>query len=364
MAFKMNLLLILLLSVFYQQPFAIAKPTIIENEVKNGLMNTEVDTLIENGNELGNYALCAIALNHTIKAARTTFEQLDELCDEAKENIERLNVELKLLDKQDKQFKDEYFPQFNSARLKLIRVRNKLRKLAGKTVYKTRNMKNLLAELEKNKKDEKIFLGAALKEMKSLMISSKQILDEALEEYNLTIEAFTNLNSAINVHNQFLKKLTDSESKEFKEWEASVRGVAYGTSATISVGIFGGLDALGCFGFCSVIGNAVVLGATAATVESTIHAYKVAFRKFEKLTNKMVEKGKKIDDTMKEANAFLISEIELIVDWTNNVEQVSENIDRYPEEYLRKYEAMRSIFNDGLVDLQKTAQEFLDRGEI
>merc|ERR1719445_2800062 len=133
-------------------------------------------------------------------------------------------------------------------------------------------MKNLLAALEKNKKDEKIFLGAALKEMKSLMISSKKILDEALEEYNLTIEAFTNLNSAIKVHNQYLKKFKDSESKEYKEWETSVRGVAYGTTATASVTVFASLDVLGCFGFCSVFGNAIVFGATAGTVESIINA--------------------------------------------------------------------------------------------
>merc|ERR1712233_265792 len=270
----------------------------------------------------------------------------------------------KLLDKKDKQFKDEYFPQFNSARSKLRQVRNELRKLAGKTVYKTRNLKNLLAALEKNKKDQKVFLGAALKEMKSLMISSKKILDEALEEYNLTIEAFKNLNSAINDHNQFLKKLADSESKEFKEWERSVRGVAYGTSATISAGIFGGLDVLGCFGFCSLIGNPVVFLATAATVESTINAYKVAFGKFEKLTDKMVEKGKQIDNTLQEANAFLNSEIELIVDRIYNVEQVSKNIDSDPEEVLRKYAEIRTIFNEGLDDLQKTAQEFLNREEI
>jgi len=101
----------------------------------------------------------------------------------------------------------------------------------------------------------------------------------------------------------------------------------------------------------------IVIGAVEGKVKSELE-------KFEKLTDKMVEKGKKIDDTMKDANAFLNSEIELIVDWTSNVEQVSENIDDYPEEYLRKYEAFRSIFNDGLDDLQKTAQEFLDRGTI
>merc|ERR1712243_329254 len=91
-------------------PFAIAKPTIKENEVNIGLMNTAVDTLIENGNELGNYPKFTSALNSTIKAARDTFELLDDFCDEAKENIVKLNVELKRLDKQETEINEEYFP--------------------------------------------------------------------------------------------------------------------------------------------------------------------------------------------------------------------------------------------------------------
>merc|ERR1711915_1069429 len=87
-------------------------------------------------------------------------------------------------------------------------------------------------------------------------------------------------------------------------------------------------------------------------------------RKFEKLTGNMLVKGKQIDNKLREANAFLNSEIELIIDWTNNVETVSGNIDSYPEEVLRKYAEIRTIFNDGLDDLQKTAQEFLNRGEL
>jgi len=328
-------------------PFAIAKPTIKENEVNIGLMNTVVDTLIENGNELGNYPKFTSALNSTIKAAKDTFELLDELCDEAKENIVKLNAELKRLDKQETEFNEEYFPKFNSARSKLKKVRNKLRKLAGKTVYKTRSMKNLLAALENNKKDQKVFLGAALKEMKSLMISSKKILDEALDEYYLTIQAFEDLNSAIQVTNHYLSKFKDPESEEYKEVEKNTQKIETYKIVNLVV------DFLGCAGVCSYIFNKEVYGPYMATLD-----------KFEKLTGNILVKGEEINIKMKEANDFLDSEIELIVDWTNNVEQVSEKIDRYPEEYLRKYEAIRSIFIAGLDDLQKTAQEFLDRGKI
>merc|ERR1711915_765026 len=102
---------------------------------------------------------------------------------------------------------------------------------------------------------------------------------------------------------------------------------------------------------------------TAATLVSTrILKYLFELRKLEKLTDNVLVKGKQISNTLREANAFLNSERELIIEWTNNVETVTENIDSYPEEYSRKYAEIRSIFNDGLTDLQKTAQEFMNGG--
>ena len=55
------------------------------------------------------------------------------------------------------------------------------------------------------------------------------------------------------------------------------------------------------------------------------------------------------------------SEIELIDNWSNNAEIVNENIDRYPQEYLKKYLEIRTTFVTGLDDLQKSAEEFLAR---
>ena len=108
---------------------------------------------------------------------------------------------------------------------------------------------------------------------------------------------------------------------------------------------------MGRFGICSHIFNKEVYGPYLDTLE-----------KFEKLTGNILAKGKQISNTLREANAFLNTEKELMIEWTNNVETVTENIDSYPEEYSRKYAEIRSIFNDGLDDLQKTAQEFMYGG--
>jgi len=357
MAFKMMLLLMLTGPIFYQQPFSIAKPTIeiTDDQVDN------VDTLIEK--ELGNFTTFSSTLNYTMQTAKKTFDLLEKFVDQAKENIENLNVELKRLDKQDNLYKDEYFPFFNNATSRLRQVRYKLRKLAVKTISKTRDVKTLLADLDKNK-DDTFHLVAALKEMKSLMYSSKEILKESYDQYNLTIEAFENLNSHIQIQNEYIRKLQNTESAEYDSWVTGVRAGAYSTVAAASISGFVTADVFGCLGICSTIGNLIVFSSTAATVESTIANYLAELRKFEKMTNYMVSKGKQIDETIKEANSFLNEEIELIVEWTSNVETVDENIESYPVKYLQKYEAAKTIFIEGMDDLQKTAQKFLDRGEI
>lgn len=46
------------------------------------------------------------------------------------------------------------------------------------------------------------------------------------------------------------------------------------------------------------------------------------------------------------------------------MDTVSKNIDQYPQEYLRKIKVIRTTFINALTDLQNTATEFLNRGEL
>jgi len=196
------------------------------------------------------------------------------------------------------------------------------------------------------------------------MVLSKDALIEAKEKYNNAIKTFEDLNSSIQLQNRFLKNLLDTESADHKAWEAKVRGAAYGASVPVSVGTFAALDAVGCLGFCSLIGNLAVLGAVTATTEETIKSYTAELEKFEALTGGMLASGQKIDETMKEGIAFLVEEIEILNKWSNSVDAVSTNIDNYPQESLKKYKAIRTVFINGLNDLQTTATEFLNRGEL
>jgi len=241
-------------------------------------------------------------------------------------------------------------------------VRHRLRQLADRTTTETRDLKVLLEGLDES--DDTFLLKSAIEKMKNLLVLSKDALSEAKEKYHQAIETFENLNSSIQTQNRYLKNLVDTESAEHKAWVDKVRAAAYATTVPATVTGFLLLDIFGCLGICSTIGNLIVISATAATVEESIKSYSAELEKFETLTRNMLVSGQKIDETMKEGIAFLDEEIDVLNRWSNNVDTVSENIDKYPQEYLKKIKAIRTIFINGLNDLQTTACEFLNRGEL
>ena len=100
------------------------------------------ETLLNTSNELNVFVQYTGAAKTILTNAKTTFKNLEVFVNEAKQKIENMNMELKRLDKSETQFyRDEYFPQFNSAKSQLRQVRLKLRKLADKTVTDTRDLK-------------------------------------------------------------------------------------------------------------------------------------------------------------------------------------------------------------------------------
>merc|ERR1712062_19052 len=211
------------------------------------------ETMIEDGNELGNFVQFSGATKTILTEAKKTFSDLDEFVNEAKKKIENMNSELKRLDKRDIAFKDEYFPKFNEAKSELRQVRQRLRKLAGRTVTETRDLKILIDALEEN--NDPVLLKLALEKMKDLMLLSKEDLIEANQKYNAAIQNFENLNSAIQIQNQYIKKLLNTESAEHEAWVKKVRaGTAFPFIPYIDDEVFG------CIGLCTIISNAIVAG--------------------------------------------------------------------------------------------------------
>ena len=297
-----------------------------------------------------------------LSTCKKTFDKLQVFICEANEKINNMNVELVKMQKDFVDFQNEYFPKFNNAKSDVRKIRQTLGQLAHRTTTETRDLKVLLEALDES--EDTFLLKAAIEKMKDLMVLSKDALIQASEKYNKAIETFENINSSIQTLNSFLKKLLDTESEEYKSWTAKVRGVTYSTTVPTFAAAFAVGDVLGGNGLCSAIGNLIVISTTVATIEGIIYSYTAQLKKFEVLTAGIVASSREIDENLKEGIAFLSEEICVLNKWSNNVDTVSKNIDKYPQEFLKKYMAIRTIFINGLNDLQTTASDFLNRGEF
>jgi len=285
------------------------------------------------------------------------FEIISESLKEAEKNILEMDVELKLLETDELQFEDNYFPAYNEAKRYLRETRQGLRKLAQRTVKDVRDLKILLEDLDKS--NDPVLLKASLDTMKDLMIETLETLNEALEKFNSALETFENLNSSIATQNRKLEKMVNKNSAEYNAWTEKLRASIYTTIAGTTVGCIVA-DALGALGICSAV-NAAISGTTAAGIEAEIVKYGATLNKLKKITDRMLESGNNFDQSIKQAIDILTGEIDLINNWAESAEVVSKNIEKYPQQYLTKYISIRTVFINGLNDLNKSAEEFLDQ---
>merc|ERR1739848_228176 len=293
---------------------------------------------------------------NVLKNSKLT-ETIAEALKEAEENIRAMDAEIKLLENEELQFEDNYFPKYNEAKGYLRQTRQALRKLADKTVKEVRDLKVLLEELDKT--DDTFLLKQSIEKMKDLMISTLETLKEALEKYNLALDTFEKLTSTIRTQNRKLQNLTDKNSAEFKELRTKMRAGLWSTVGATTVGLIIA-DIFGCLGICSTTGLAISAGAIAGA-EGGFAKYTAKLETWKLITDRMVESGFNFDRTLTEAIGFLTNEIDLINNWTNSAEVVNSNIEKYPQQYLKKYKTIRTIFVNGLDDLSNSAQDFLDQ---
>merc|ERR1711973_749782 len=276
---------------------------------------------------------------------------------EAETAILEIEGELKPFENEDLQFEDHYLPAYNQAKQYLRMSRQNLRGLADRTVKEVKALKNYLKEFD-DKKDMDL-LKISLDNMNILMIYTLEALKEARGNYNSALKTFEDLNSFIETQNRKLKKLVTKDSAEYKAWTQELRGGIFGTIAITTVACIIA-DIFGALGICSGI-NAAISGSTAVAVETEITKYAAKLEQLKAISDKMLEAGKNFDSTIDEAISIFTHEIELINNWTNNAEVVKRNIDKYPEKYLKEYISIRTIFVNGLDDLQNSAQDFLDQ---
>jgi len=285
---------------------------------------------------------------------RTLYKAVAASLQTAEKNILELNNELKNLETEGKKYQTDYFPAFNKAKRFLRESRQKLRKLADSTVKEVKALKALLKDLDETK--DTVLLEISLDKMKDLMIETLETLKEAHEKYNSASEIFQNINSSVKETNIRLKKMATNGTEEYNDWVTKTRDI-YGTFRDASIGYMI-LDIFGCLGICSFVNDYVIEPQITAKTEALI---KENLERLQVITSRMMKSGDHFDRTLNDAMGILNDEIDLIDRWTNNAKKVKRNINKYPTEYLKKYDSVRDNFITGLDDLKKSAEEFRAR---
>merc|ERR1712203_860486 len=253
--------------------------------------------LIDIGSQIINQVDSVVGFTEETRAVFNNSDLFDTIAESlkiAEKNIQEMDAELKLLEDEELQFEDNYFPAYNEAKRYLRETRQGLRKLAGKTVTEVRDLRILLEDLDK---------------MKELMIETLETLKEALEKYNSAVETFDNLNSSIATQNSKLEKMTNKNSAEYKAWTEKLRAGVYATITGTTTGCIIA-DIFGALGICSAV-NAAISGATAAGIEAEIAKYGATLEKLKTITGRMLESGYDFDKNINAAIEFLTEEIDL-----------------------------------------------------
>merc|ERR1712062_642858 len=98
-----------------------------------------------------------------------------------------------------------------------------------------------------------------------------------------------------------------------------------------------------------------------STIDATteIADFETELKDLKTTTDNILKSGTNFNETIEEAIEILTNKIELISTKTKSAGKVSENINQYPEESLKKFEAIRMDFINGLDDLNIAAEQFL-----
>jgi len=236
-----------------------------------------------------------------------------------------------------------YFPGYVKAKSFLRQTRQELRELAHRTVKEVDIMTTLLDDHDKIKIP--FLLEAAIQRMKLLMDETKEKLDKAKNKYNEARSAFENLRSSVAVQHEILKEEIIARQDKLEQYE---KDKEYTETVRYNCKIASWFT----FGLCSLIHHYVN--------EVPLEEARVDLEKLNALTPRFLERALALTQDIDNAVGEMDKEIDLINKWAVSAHRVNQNIKDHPVEFLRVYEALRTNFKRGLVDLKMNAQHFLD----
>jgi len=297
-------------------------------------INNQLDDLVKFSHETGKL------LNNT-----KLFGKVAETLQEADQSILDMEAELNKLQSKVPALQDKgnYFPGYVKAKSFLRQTRQELRELAHRTVKEVDIMTTLLDDHDKIKIP--FLLEAAIQRMKLLIDETKEKLDKAKNKYKEARSAFENLRSSVAVQHEILGKEIIARQAKLEQYE---KDKEYTETVRFNCKIASWFT----FGLCSLIHHYVN--------EVPLEEARVDLENLNALTPRFLERALALTQDIDNAVGEMDKEIDLINKWAVSAHRVNQNIKDHPVEFLRVYEALRTNFKRGLVDLKMNAQHFLD----
>jgi|ERR1712004_414880 len=282
---------------------------------------------------------------------------------EAKQNIRAMDAELRSLQSEVSGLRntDNYFPEFEEA-LNYIRLARKdLSKLAQTTQIEANKLINLLEVLD-IMKDPNIQLPLLTKfiaSTKSLMLETKKKLEDARGKYNRAHQAFENLIVSVATQNALVDQTVKQKNAQYQEDKAFAEAVRY-SNCNFDYGIGQVISELGVWNpLCGLQESGIA--SISEIREIWLERDRVKLVNLKSKLESILEKTRILNQDIDEAIEVIKVEVELISKWAVSAEVVSQNIDEYPEEKLKKFKSMRRIFKNGLNALRIDAENFIDQ---
>merc|ERR1711953_773222 len=262
--------------------------------------------------------------------------------------ILEMEVKLKTLQYEvaDLRIEDNYFPKYNKAKSHLRETRQKLRELAHRTVAEVRDLKILLEAVN----EDSVLLGVSIDKMWGMTNETLKGLEEARGNYESALTVFNDLISSVKTQNQKLNKMFTEESDDQQVWEATVTAAVREPCEKRNIKMMEEENE-----------NKKMKMENCSTIDATteIADFEAELKDLKTTTDNILKSGTNFNETIKKAIEILTNKIELISTKTKSAGKVSDNINQYPEESLKKFEAIRMDFIDGLDDLNIAAEQFL-----
>jgi len=293
-------------------------------------------------------------------------------------------------------FEENLFPDYNEAKRYLSEAGEKLRGFAYKTKVEVRDLKSLFGAVDENQdeRQDSVLLHIAIKKMTGFMNDTLEKLREANEKYKTAKKTFVNLKNLSTQPKDKVEKMLEKDSNEYQNWVTVVRDAVreennipekakklraeivahwagiiknaaswyHAKTEDLRAKVRAELGPAKTAQMDAEIDRQIkaqIESKVEADIEAAIERYNAKLEKLKEITESMLESGNNFEETIDNAMNILTEKIEKITLSTESANLVSENKDKYPQEFLAKYQDFRSYFRNGLDDLKKSAENLL-----